>query len=302
MRNINEATLAKLAVAYSGFAWGLFWLPLRALDGAGIHGLWAVILFQALPGLLLLPVLALRWRQAHSHRATLMLLGLATAVPMVLYSASLLATDILRAMVLFYMMPVWSTVLDRLVFGTRVNPVRLAAIALAFAAMAIMFGEGVGLPLPRNAGDVMALAAGFLWSLATVLLRRGEDQSPLDLAGHFFLWSSLLATGLVALAPLPAPPLALVAAQLWWLVPSLAVVVMTGVYASMWGAPKISPGLSGLLYMTEISAGTITAALWSGEAFGWREAVGVALITLVGALEGLIDVWRVSTARRRTFP
>lgn len=297
MRNHNADTLAKLAVAYSGLAWGLFWLPLRALDTAGIQGLWAVALFQFLPGLMLLPVLMIRWRAAAPLRPSLMLVGAATAVPMVLYSMALMETSILRAMVLFYMMPVWSTLLERLVFGMRVTPVRILAIVLALLAMAIMFGAETGLPLPKNAGDWMALAAGFLWSVATILLRKNEGIPPLDLTVHFFLWSMLLALAFVAIAPGAPPPAALVLAQLWWLVPSILAVVVTGVHASMWGAPKISPGLSGLLYMTEITAGTITAAIWSGEPFGWPQAAGVGLITMAGALESIVDLWRVPRTR-----
>ena len=63
---------------------------------------------------------------------------------------------------------------------------------------------------------------------------------------------------------------------------------MSGVYASMWGAPKLSPGLVGLLYMTEISAGAVTAAIWAGEAFGAREILGLALISLAGVLDVVI--------------
>ena len=49
---------------------------------------------------------------------------------------------------------------------------------------------------------------------------------------------------------------------------------MTGMYATMWGAPKLNPGVVGLLFMTEISVGAITAAIWSGEPFGYRELSG----------------------------
>ncbi len=82
----------------------------------------------------------------------------------------------------------------------------------------------------------------------------------------------------------PAPSLGLVAAQLRWLVPTMIAVAITGVYAALWGAPKLSPGLVGPLFMTEIGVGSITAAIWSGDPFGMREIAGI--------LESLIDVWR----------
>ncbi len=104
-------TLAKIAVAYSGFVWGLFWIPVRALDAAGVNGLWGLLVFYLVPGLLILPVLAVRWRQTLRGGWWLLLIGLATSVPLVCYSLAVLYTDVIRAMLLFYLTPVWSTVL-----------------------------------------------------------------------------------------------------------------------------------------------------------------------------------------------
>jgi drug/metabolite transporter (DMT)-like permease len=89
-----------------------------------------------------------------------------------------------------------------------------------------------------------------------------------------------------------SPPVVVYLAQLPWLVPTVLAVVMTGVYASMWGTPKLNPGLVGLLFMTEISVGAITAALWSGDPFGWREVIGIILISGAGVLESLWEMWR----------
>ncbi|MBT4890684.1 MAG: hypothetical protein HON65_14135, partial [Rhodospirillales bacterium] len=40
--------------------------------------------------------------------------------------------------------------------------------------------------------------------------------------------------------------------------------------------------------MTEISVGTITAAIWADESFGFQEIAGVILITGAGLLEVLV--------------
>jgi drug/metabolite transporter (DMT)-like permease len=76
--------------------------------------------------------------------------------------------------------------------------------------------------------------------------------------------------------------------------------VMSGVYASMWGTPKLNPGLVGLLFMTEISVGAITAALWSGDPFGRREAIGIILISGAGMMESLWELWRRRAAAQIT--
>jgi drug/metabolite transporter (DMT)-like permease len=81
------------------------------------------------------------------------------------------------------------------------------------------------------------------------------------------------------------------AGTLPWLLPTMLIVVVTGMYATMWGAPKLNPAVVGLLFMTEISVGAVTAAIWAGEPFGAREIAGVVLITVAGATESLWDLW-----------
>jgi drug/metabolite transporter (DMT)-like permease len=265
---------ASIAVAISGLLWGLFWIPLRALDQAGLHGLWGLALFYGLPALMVLPIFVLRWRQFRVSSARLSIIGLIFAVPLLLYSVAVLETAVIRAILLFYLTPVWSTLLERLV------------LALAFTGILIMFGSDLVMDGSLQPGDWMALAAGIGWSVSTLAMRLNQDLAATDLFAQSFLWSAIV------LAPLfwffgepPVPSASLVFSQLWWFVPVTIGVVMTAVFASVWGAPKISPGLTGLLYMTEISAGAITAAIWANEPFGWREVAGIVLITFAGALE-----------------
>ena len=89
-----------------------------------------------------------------------------------------------------------------------------------------------------------------------------------------------------------APPLGLVVGQLWWLLPFILFIAMVGVYISMWAVPLLAPAIVGVLYMTEISAAAISSALWSGEPFGLREILGIALITVAAVLESARDLWR----------
>ncbi|NJM31124.1 MAG: DMT family transporter [Rhizobiales bacterium] len=287
---------ASIAVAISGFLWGLFWIPLRALEHAGLHGIWGLALFYGLPALMVLPLFALRRRQFRASSLRLSLIGVIFAVPLLLYSIAVLETAVIRAILLFYLTPVWSTLLERLVLGERVTAMRIAGIGLAFTGILIMFGANLVAGESLGPGDWMALAAGFGWSVSTLALRLNQDLAAPDLFAQNFIWSGLVLVPLLwFFAEPPAPPLNLALAQLWWSVPVTIGIVMTAVFTSVWGAPKISPGLTGLLYMTEISAGAITAAIWANEPFGLRELAGIVSITLAGAIE---PVW--TAHRRRT--
>jgi drug/metabolite transporter (DMT)-like permease len=292
---MKTETLAKVACAYSGFVWGLFWIPVRHLDAVGISGLWAIFYFYALPFLLSLPVMVWRCRTIMRGGLWLHVLGLIPALSLVLYSASVLYTDVIRATLLFYLSPLWSTLLARLFLREPITLLRSLAIVVALLGMLVIFHADTGIPFPRRSGDWIALGSGFLWSFASILLRADKGSQAIDLVVQNFFWSAVVATVLLwAFGPglESSASLSVYLAQLPWLVPTLFLVVMSGVYASMWGTPKLNPGLVGLLFMTEISVGTGTAALWSGEPFGWREVLGIVLISSAGIMESVWELWR----------
>ena len=50
-----------------------------------------------------------------------------------------------------------------------------------------------------------------------------------------------------------------------------------------------------VLFMTEISAAAITAAIWAGEPFGIREVSGVILISAAGIFEPVLNLFRAGS-------
>ena len=127
--------LAKPAVALSGVAWGLFWIPLRGLNGAGIDAFWSFIIFNATPAIILLPLFLARFRQQRAGGPWLFAIGLSMALTQFFYSLSFLHTEIVRAMILFYFNPVWATIMARVFLGEAITPIRWLSIAVAFSGM-----------------------------------------------------------------------------------------------------------------------------------------------------------------------
>ena len=82
--------------------------------------------------------------------------------------------------------------------------------------------------------------------------------------------------------PEAVPSTADIIPLLYWMVPIIVLLVLPGAFASLWGPKFLNPGLVGLLFMTEIIFGSISAALFAGEPLdrawslealwrGWRE-------------------------------
>ncbi|MBC8269832.1 MAG: DMT family transporter [Rhodospirillaceae bacterium] len=288
MGSLSFENKAKIACAYGGMIWGVFWLPLRALDLAGITGSWATATFFVLPLIILAPVIMYRWRYLVRGGIRLHLIGVFSGIAMVLYSDAFLYTEVVRAMLLFYLTPIWGTLLARIFLKEEITPVRSLAIFTGFAGMMVIFGIDLGFPWPKNIGDWMGLASGFVWAIGMVLMRDDEGSSAVEITTVYFLWGSVAAV--VALfiplsTAITTPDMGMLIETLPWLIPVMVIVVMPGVFAVMWGTPHLNPGVAGLLYMTEISVGAASAAIWADEPFGMREIIGIILITLAGLME-----------------
>lgn len=288
MNGARIETLAMLAVAASGAAWGLYWIPLRALDAAGITGVWAIVLFYVLPALLLLPVFIMRRQALLEGGWSFQLAGILAGTALVLYAGALVFTDVVRALLFYYLTPLWSTLLARIVLGETITWQRWVTMAVALAGLLVILNVGNGFSVILNAGDWMGLASGVVWAIAAVTIKSDAKGNVVDFVLGYFFWGSIAALTLTLL-PLEGtkamPDWPTIQSVLVWIVPVVAILAIPSAFGVMWGATVLSPGLLAILFMTEISAGAITAAIWAGEPFGWREVTGILLISAAGLFE-----------------
>ncbi len=289
----HHATLAKLACVYSGITWGLFWFPVRWLEAAGIEGAWVGVVFYSVQLAFLVPFVVLNPGRMRASGPGLILTSFFAGGALALYGFAILYTEVIRAMLLFYLTPVWSTLLACWLLKLPITRLRWGAIALAFAGILVIFGIDIGVPWPRNAGDWFGLASGLFWAMAAVRLNLDRDCDPIDITFGFFAWAAIFSAAglLLPLSSAPAPAWETLASVMIWLLPLLALIAVPGAYAAMWGARLIDPGIVGILFMGEIVVGTITVAIWAGEPFGAREIIGCALIVAAGMIESVWDVW-----------
>ena len=287
---------AKLACLYAGAVWGLFWIPLRALEEAGINGLWITVVYFLIPTICLIPVVILRWQHVKEGGVSLQITTMLSGGALLLYSTSIVYTDVVRAILLFYLTPIWATILARIFLGDLITPSRVIAMVLAILGMLTIFGLGARFPIPQNIGDWLGIGSGFLWAVAMVRIRKSESHSAIELTAGFFQWSLIFSSGAAfLLAPSQMPDIEQILPALPLLLIFTALLVLPGTYASLWGPKYLSPGIVGLLFMTEIIVGAISVALLAGEPFGIRELIGVLLIAGASMLEPLLALRRTST-------
>ena len=101
-----------VALTLSAGAWGIYWLPQRILEEGGLTGGWGTIAQMIIGVLVLLPFSIWRKIKEKSSGLELPLTGLLVGGGFICYALSFLLTDVVRALILFYMTPVWTTIFE----------------------------------------------------------------------------------------------------------------------------------------------------------------------------------------------
>lgn len=265
---------------------GLTWIPLRVIEHHGVTGLWVTLAVLAIAAVPLLPMLLKARGLERRDQAGLFWIAAFIGVDYAFYTASLTTTQVSRAILLFYMAPVWGTLLEVFVLRQPLTLRRGSALALGFAGLIAIFGIGLDLQLSLNLGDVLALLSGILWSVGLLFVFRHSAAGPGVQSGAVALGALVGGIAIVVLLEsAPAPSLdALTTASPWILVTGLAFILPVWV-VSMWAGRVMSPARMTLIFMAEVCFGVGSAALWADQPFGARETIGTILILAAAALE-----------------
>jgi drug/metabolite transporter (DMT)-like permease len=265
---------------------GLTWIPLRVIEHQGVTGLWITLAVVAIAALPLLPALLKAPALERRDRIGLLWIALFIGVDYAFYTASLTTTQVSRAILLFYLAPVWGTLLEVFVLRQPLTLRRGTAVALGFAGLIAIFGIGLDLQLSLNLGDVLALLSGILWSIGLLFVLRHRTVGPVVQSGAVALGALVGGIAIVALFEVaPAPGVDVLAkASPWVLVTGLAFVLPVWV-VSMWAGRVMSPARMTLIFMAEVCFGVGSAALWADQPFGLRETVGTILVLAAAAVE-----------------
>ena len=278
--------LPSVVLALIGMSWGVFWLPMRLLDEIGLGGAWATLAVFATALVLLFPVIIARRRRLAAGGTSLLVTGMITGAAFALYATALMLTEVVYTILLFYLTPVWSTLLGRIMLGEKITRRRLLALILGIAGLFVILGFDRGLPLPRNIGDWMALLSGIGWAYGSLRLYRSETASAWESTSAFFA-GGLLITLVGVLIPIDVttPSSESLVAATPWLFLLVAAYLVPSMLVLLWAASRLSPGRVGLLLMGEVVVGVISAALLTDEPFGGRELIGTILIVSAGVIE-----------------
>ena len=276
-----------LALAISAGAWGIYWLPQRTLEAGGLTGGWGTIGQMIIGFMLLLPIALWRVYKKRGSGFELPLTGFLVGGGFICYALSFLLTDVIRALILFYMTPIWTTIFEILFLKKRPGLERVITLALALGGLWVVFSKQTIIPLPENAGDWLALAGGAIFAGGMIRLEVVKTDGVFPIIFSFFFYGALfnIVAGFFLVDYLGEMPNldAFISMSGFLILISVFYFIPTGIVI-LWAPSKLGAGLCSILFLTEIVVGVTSSSILTDEPFGWREIVGSSMIVLGGIL------------------
>lgn len=280
------------ALLFNALVWGLAWWPFRLMHGAGLHPLWATAVMYC--GVLL-ALLALRpgiWAQVRAH-PQLWLLAVCSGLNNVAFNWAVTVGDVVRVILLFYLMPAWAVLLAWRVLGERPTPMVIARLLLAFAGLALVLVPP-GATLARlleglSMADGLALLGGFMFAMTNVTLRRlsavpGQARMFAMFGGCMLMATAVACIGLQVgvVEAFPAPNATWVVTAAW-----LAVLLLLGNWALQFGAARLAAGTTAVVLLSEVVFASVSSVVLSAAQLQPRTLLGGALIVSASLLAAL---------------
>jgi drug/metabolite transporter (DMT)-like permease len=277
------------ALLLNAFVWGVSWWPFRELHRLGLHPLWATALIYLVSLSLLLAVRPGAWR-AFAREPLLWLLLAAAGFTNVGFNWGVTVGDVVRVVLLFYLMPAWTVVLAWMFLGER--PTRAAMLRLVIAmtgVFVVLKAPDTPWPVPQSVPDWLAILGGVSFAATNIVLRRLRHvEAPARVLAMFAGGAVLAgASGLAGLAfgvvpPMPAP-------QGDWIAVGLALSLgfLASNIALQFGAARLDAHASALIMLSEIVFASVTSVALGAAEMTARIGVGGALILLAAGWAAL---------------
>ena len=281
----QTAALAVGALVLNALVWGVSWWPFRQLQGHGLHPLWATALMYLM---IVAGVLAVNFKAWRGFLASpqLWLLGAAAGLTNVGFNWAVTVGDVVRVVLLFYLMPAWSVLVAWWLLGEKPTAASLFRLGLAMAGVLVVLKTpDSAWPVPQGAADWLAIGGGLSFAVTNSLLRKCADTPGsarmLAMFGGSGLLAALAALLGMALEVVPGP--ALQAAGIPVML-GLGLAFMASNTALLYGAARLTAGTTAIVMLTEILFASLSSAALGAAELTPRVLLGGSLIVLAAVL------------------
>lgn len=290
--------LAVLALALNALVWGLSWWPLHQLHAHGLHPLWATAAVFALATLVLCFISPQGWRHFKQHPQLWWLMA-ASGLTNIGFNWAVTTGDVVRVVLLFYLMPTWALLLAWWMLGERPTRGALMRLSLALLGVVLVLKTPESpWPLPQDLPDVLALLAGFTFALTNIWLLRlqhtPESSRMVAMFGGGAVMATVCATVATFAGVIPAVEVVSLngfnestsQALITWApyVVGLSFAFLVSNFTLQYGAARLSAHTTAMVMMSEVVFASVSSVALGASTLSWRIGLGGGMIVLAALL------------------
>jgi drug/metabolite transporter (DMT)-like permease len=286
---MKHKLLPTFGLLFGAVVWGMIWYPYRLLEHVGISGIQSSLATYTIALGLGAAIFCRHWRNFARVPKETLWIGIAAGWTNLSYVLAVLEGEVMRVLLLFYLAPVWTLLLARLLLKENIGRRGLAVMLLSLAGMFTMLWQGTGLPVPQNWAEWIALSSGFGFASTNVLTRW---------AGHLTLRAKSMAVwaGVCIIAllfhqfePRAFPALAGISGTDWMLMAVMGLLLAATTWLVQFGVTYTPANRAAVIFMFELVVAALSSYLLAGEEMSAREWVGGAMIIAAAIYSGRVE-------------
>ena len=280
-----NARLAVIVLFISSMGWGLTWFPIKSLNDMGLDSTHLILIAFASGAIVLAPWLYMQRRLWREKIGIMMLIGLSGGIANAAFQTAIAHGDVIRVMILFYLLPVWSVLGGRIILGEKIDLMRMLSVLMclsgAFLILDVWHTSWRGITWI----DVLAIVSGMGLAITNILFRFTHNIPVLSKVSFMFIGCTLIIAVSILLIP---PQVSLPGhAAIGWAMAYGALWLTMITIGTQWAVTRIEAGRSAVIIVMELVVAVVSVAYISGEALKLYEVIGGLLVISAALLEGM---------------
>ncbi len=276
--------VAGLMIASS--SWGIIWYPYRAMEEAGLPAPIATFCAYFVAVIFASLFFGRAWREFPRYAASLFIIGLTAGITNVAFLVAIMEAEVVRVVLLFYLAPLWTIPLARVLLNEKISAVGILAIIIAMSgAIVMLWRPELGAPLPNSPHEWLGVLGGLAFALSNVLVRRETRATPeaKSLAGALGVVMVAIPVALY-LVKSPVAVWPQLVAPHGLLIIIVGIVMMSSSVAMQYGLTILSANRAAVILLFELIVAAIAAHYLANEVTRLQEWVGGSMIVAAGLL------------------
>lgn len=266
--------------------WGLTWLPLKFLHEQGFEGIAVTFyVYLVLFGLMLPWVLRQKRALWKKHWRVFVAVAFLGGGAQLAFNSALIYGDVIRVMVLFYLVPLWGVLGGRIFLKEQIDVIRWLGVGLSIIGAFLVVGGMNAFIAPPSWIDLIALLSGFLFAMNNIVFRVSPEVSVYGKLAFMFLGATILSSVLLLATDQQAWDVT-VTDQAWlFLLLYAAIWMLLANLGTQWAVTHMEAGRSSIIVIFELVTAVVSASILLGETLAPPEIIGGSLIVLAAILE-----------------